>query len=78
MTDRLTKMTKREAWIEKRAGELLASGWRNPALAAKRAASEWRAQSPQRKAAVERNAAMKAARDERMAALPASDPLARR
>lgn len=44
MTDRLTKMTKREAWIEKRAGELLASGWRNPALAAKRAASEWRAQ----------------------------------
>lgn len=72
-----TRQTKREAWIEARANELLAAGWRNPALATKRATTEWRRQSPQHAAAVRRNGAMRQARSERMGALPASDPLAR-
>lgn len=69
--------TKREAWIEKRAVELVAAGWK-PATATKRAAKEWRAQSPAHMAAMKRNATMRQARNERLAELPASDALASR
>jgi hypothetical protein len=66
----------RAMWIEARVNELQAAGWKNPALATKRATREWRNQSPQHKAAAKRNNDMAAARRERLNTLPASDPLA--
>lgn len=68
------RRTTRQTFIDDRAAELIAAGWR-PATAQKRATKEWRLHSPQHLAAVKRNAAMRAARDERMAALHPSDPL---
>lgn len=56
-------LTKREAWIAQRVNALLADGWKSPELAAKRAARDWRNQSPAHKAAVKRNNAMAAARN---------------
>ncbi len=66
--------TARQTFIDRRAAELTAAGWQ-PATAQKRAAKEWRKISPQHMAAVKRNDAMRAARSERLAALPHSDPL---
>lgn len=68
------RKTARQTFIDDRSAELIAAGWR-PATAQKRATKEWRLRSPQHLAAVKRNAAMRASRDERMAALPTSDPL---
>ena len=76
MTDGKTTKTKREAWIGQRADELVATGWK-PATAMKRAMKEWRKISPQHVAAQKRNADMAQARADRLATLPASDPLAR-
>jgi hypothetical protein len=61
-TDNTPRQTKRNAWIQQRAAELVAAGWHSQALATKRAAKEWRAHSPQRAAANRRNAALQAAR----------------
>lgn len=71
------KQTKRQEWINRRASELIASGWRSQALALKRAAKEWRKASPQHQAAVKRNSAMAQARADRLNSLPASDVFAR-
>ncbi len=68
--------TTRTMWIEARANALLAAGWKSPALATKRAAREWRTQSPQHMTAAKRNREMAAARRERLNILPASDPAA--
>ena len=56
ITTNTPKPTKRQTWIDARAAELMAKGahW-IPALAAKRAAKEWRLQSPQHIAAERRN-----------------------
>lgn len=59
--------TNRATWIQQRADELIAAGWHSRQLAVKRATTEWRARSPQRAAANRRNAAMRQARNERMA-----------
>jgi hypothetical protein len=73
-TDTQPRQNARSRWIDARAAELTGAGW--PASTAqKRAAKEWRKISPQHVAAVARNAAMRAARNERLAALPHSDPL---
>lgn len=56
-------LSAREAWILARVDELLASGWTKRHVAEKRAAKDWRLQSPQHKAAVKRNAALAAARN---------------
>lgn len=63
----------RAAWIEARTAELLAAGWKSPELAAKRATREWKTHSPQHAAAAKRNAAMSAARTERLDALHPAD-----
>ena len=68
------RKTARQTFIDERAAELIGTGW-TPATAAKRAAKEWRLRSPQHLAAVARNNAMAAARNERMATLSHSDPL---
>jgi hypothetical protein len=68
------RKTARQTWIDDRAAALQAAGWQ-AATAQKRAAKEWRKISPQHVAAQKRNAAMAAARSERLAALPHSDPL---
>jgi hypothetical protein len=60
------KTTARGEWIERRANELLATGWKSHKLATQRATKEYRAQSPQRAAANRRNAALEAARRERL------------
>lgn len=65
--------TKRGAWIEARAAELLAAGWKNPQLAAKRATREWKTHSPQHAAAAQRNAEMRRARTERLNELHPAD-----
>lgn len=56
-------LSAREAWILARVDELLASGWKQRHLAEKRAARDWRLQSPAHKTAVARNNAMAAARN---------------
>lgn len=68
MTDKLSSpspLSAREAWILNRTEEILASGWTKRHLAEKRAIREWRLQSPQHKAALARNAAMRQARTDR-------------
>jgi hypothetical protein len=65
-------LTKREAFIASRTYELLNAGW-NRLAAKKRAARDWRLQSPQHKAAVARNNAMHASRLARYAELPTTD-----
>lgn len=75
-TEPTAPKTTRTMWIEARANALLAAGWHSPALATKRAAREWRNQSPQHMAAMKRNSNMAAARRERLNILPASDPAA--
>lgn len=76
MTNKLSSpspLSAREAWILNRTEEILASGWTKRHLAEKRAAREWRLQSPQHKAALKRNAAMAAARVARFNELPTTD-----
>lgn len=58
-------LSAREIWILNRTEEILASGWTKRHLAEKRAIREWRLQSPQHKAAVKRNDAMRQARTDR-------------
>lgn len=59
-------------WIDQRAGELMASGWKQEKLAKKRAAREWRTQTPQHKSATRRNNTMHVARLQRLVDAPAS------
>lgn len=63
------RKTARQTFIDDRAAALMAAGW-HETTAQKRAAKEWRKISPQHVAAVKRNAAMRQARNERLAALP--------
>jgi hypothetical protein len=73
-TESQPRQNARSRWIDDRAAALQAAGWQ-AATAQKRAAREWRKISPQHVAAVKRNESMRAARADRLAALPHSDPL---
>lgn len=73
MTDTTTtaRPNTRSQWIAARVAELLAAGWKSQELATKRAGKEWRKISPQRAAANRRNAALQAARLQRLAEMGA-------